>query len=61
VDKRVLAAHYAIPLKRVVRTFEEKLPHLYVGRLALSTVLEPLLRAPLPQAALAVDAADLLL
>jgi site-specific recombinase XerD len=57
----VLPAHDPVPLKRVVGSLENQLPDLDEGRLALGTVREPFLHPLLPEAALAVDAANLLL
>lgn len=46
--KSVLASHYPVPLKRIVGPLENQLPHLDEGRIVVSTVIEPLLRALFP-------------
>lgn len=59
--EHMLPAHHTVPLKRVVGSLEDELPDLDEWRHALRSFVEPLLGEPLPEAALAVNAADLLL
>ena len=59
--KYVLTLSYAIPLIRIVGSFEHQLPDFYKGRLAFGPPVDPIIRKFLPAAAFSVDTPDLLL